>query len=46
MENKIIEAVGIVIINKDKKVLIAKRKSGKPMANKLENTMKKRIKND
>lgn len=36
MKNKVIEAVGVVIINKDKKVLIAKRKPDKRMPNKWE----------
>ncbi|QSZ42608.1 NUDIX domain-containing protein [Sulfurimonas aquatica] len=34
--NKTIKAVGVIIINKDKKVLIAKRKPDKPMPNKWE----------
>jgi len=36
MNNKVITAVNVVIINKDKKVLIAKRPSDKPMPNKWE----------
>lgn len=36
MKKKAIEAVNVVIINKDKKVLIAKRKPDKPMPNKWE----------
>ena len=36
MNDKVITAVGVAIINKDKKVLIAKRKPGKPMPNKWE----------
>ncbi|PHS57483.1 MAG: 8-oxo-dGTP diphosphatase MutT [Sulfurimonas sp.] len=36
MKNKVIIAVNIIIINKDKKVLIAKRPADKPMPNKWE----------
>lgn len=36
MKKKAIEAVNVVIVNKDKKVLIAKRKPDKPMPNKWE----------
>ena len=36
MKKEVIEAVNIVIINRDKKVLIAKRKPDKPMPNKWE----------
>ncbi len=36
MKNGVIKAVGVVIFNKDKKVLIAKRNPDKPMPNKWE----------
>ncbi len=36
MKKEMIEAVNVVIINKDKKALIAKRKPDKPMPNKWE----------
>ena len=36
MKKEAIEAVNVVIVNKDKKVLIAKRKPDKPMPNKWE----------
>ena len=36
MKDKVIVAVGVAIINKDKKVLIAKRKPDKPMPDKWE----------
>lgn len=36
MEGKVIEAVGVAIINKDEHVLIAKRTADKPMPNKWE----------
>ncbi len=36
MKKEVIEAVNVVIINRDKKVLIAKRKPDKPMPNKWE----------
>lgn len=36
MKDKITTAVGVVIINSEKKLLIAKRKSDKPMPNKWE----------
>lgn len=36
MNNKIITAVNVIIINKDKKVLIAKRKPDQPMPDKWE----------
>jgi len=36
MKKEVIEAVGVVIVNRDKKVLIAKRNPDKPMPNRWE----------